>query len=140
MKVERWHEIDAPAELVWSVISDVARWPLWMPTVRQVTPVTPLPMEIGSRYRLKQPLQPPATWQITQFDPPHVFEWERREQERLVFVGRHAVEAYRGHARLYVSLEAFGTLNQLLRPVFGAVIATECRATERRCLEIKPTQ
>lgn len=136
MIVERWHEIEAPADMVWSVTSDVERWPTWMPTVRSVTALTPGAMAPGSRYLLKQPLQAAATWEVTRHDAPQIFEWERREQGQLLFVGTHGVEKHGGNTKVHVSLQAFGAANTLLRPIFAAVIAVECRAMERHCLRI----
>lgn len=136
MIVERWHEIEAPADLVWSVTCDIERWPTWMPTVQSVTALTPGAMAPGSRYLLKQPLQAAAAWEVTRYDPMQVFEWERREHGQLLFVGTHEVEEHRGNTKVHVALQAFGVVNTILRPVFATVIATECRSLERHCLRI----
>lgn len=44
MNVKFKHEIDvhAPVELVWSVLSDTNKWPLWFPDVEQLTNLTGL--------------------------------------------------------------------------------------------------
>ena len=136
MIVELSHEIQAPADLVWSVTSDVERWPRWMPTVQSVTAIMPGPMAPGSRYLLKQPLQAAAAWEVTRYEASQAFEWERRENGLLLFVGTHEVEKHRANTKIRVSLKAFGVVNTLLRPLFAAVIATKCRAMERHCLRI----
>jgi uncharacterized membrane protein len=136
MMVERWQRIAASADLVWMVTSDVERWPTWMPTIRDVTALTPGGMALGSRYRLTQPLQKAAIWEVVRYEPPFVFEWERREHGRLLYVGSHKVETCQGAARAYVALKAFGTASALLRPLFASVIAMECRAMERHCQQI----
>src|SRR5262245_35791195 len=64
-------DIDAPAGLVWSVYSDVARWPEWTASVTSVELSPDAPLAVGSTARIKQPRLPNVEWTVT------TLEWGR---------------------------------------------------------------
>ena len=67
----------APADRLWSVMSEVRHWPEWLPTVDAVTPLEPgRPDEVGARYTVEQPGMPRAVWAITAIEPGRSFTWE----------------------------------------------------------------
>lgn len=70
--------VHAPQEHVWAVLADVTRWPRWLPTVTSVEPLGPPALEVGARYRLRQPRLRPAVWQVVTYAPPARFSWESR--------------------------------------------------------------
>ena len=65
-KFEVTRHIDAPPQAVWPVISDVARWPEWLPTINTVERLDEGPLRIGSRARVTQPKLPKAEWEVTE--------------------------------------------------------------------------
>ena len=68
-------EIDAPAQLVVGLFSDVERWPEW-------TEVGDLPdrqhganLAVGRRFSIKQPGMPKLIWTVTELDPGRSWTW-----------------------------------------------------------------
>ena len=75
--IEIVRESHAPADRLWSVMSQVRRWPQWLPTVDAVTPLDPArPDEVGASYTVEQPGLPRAVWTITAIEPGRSFTWE----------------------------------------------------------------
>jgi hypothetical protein len=70
-------EIDVAAEdrIVWAVIADIASWPTWNPSARQVT--VPTEFERGSVFRYSSPLGS-MTCRLTQVNAPRELAWHGR--------------------------------------------------------------
>ena len=47
--------INSSQEAVWNVLSNVARWHEWTPTVTKVEVLTSPELKLGNRYKLFQP-------------------------------------------------------------------------------------
>jgi uncharacterized membrane protein len=115
MRFEKTVDIDAPQQRVWDVLTDLAVWPQRIDTVDTVEVLTPAPLGMGSRVRLKQPKLPEGVWEITAWDAPTWFEWTQKSSG-VTSVAGHRVEALdAGHAQLTLTLDMRG----LLVPVFG---------------------
>ena len=67
--------IDVPRGLVWSVLSDVAAWPEWLPTVTRVEPLDGNSLRLGARFVVHQPKLRPATWTVSVLEQPARFVW-----------------------------------------------------------------
>ena len=67
--------VGAPPDAVWRLISDVARWPEWLPTVTRVEPLGAAELAPGAQYRIEQPRLRPAIWRVTRLEPPQRFSW-----------------------------------------------------------------
>ena len=102
--------IAAETGAVWYVISDVANWPRWLPTVTKVTPLDSTSIAPGSRFVVHQPKLRPTTWKVTQIEAPHRFVWEARSPG-LLMVAEHAITP-----------EASGSSAVLLRFSFGGLL------------------
>jgi uncharacterized membrane protein len=110
MRFEKSIEIDAPLQRVWDVLSDLERWPQRIETVDSVELLTPAPIDVGSRVKLKQPKLPEGTWDITAWDPPSYFEWTQKTGGATTVAG-HRLEALgENRTRLTLALDMRGLL------------------------------
>jgi uncharacterized membrane protein len=110
MRFEHSIDIDAPQQRVWDVLSDLEAWPQRIETVDAVELLTPAPVGVGSRVRLKQPKLPEGTWEVTVWDAPSYFEFGQKSGG-LTDVAGHRVEALEaGRSRLTLTLEMRGLL------------------------------
>jgi len=122
--------IDAPIELVWSVFTDVERWPTWASSFTSVELVEG-PMRLGAKARIRQPRLPTVVWEITKWEPGRSWTWTttspgaRTEATHvLTRVGEHTVAeqsiawsgpigwlaafVWRSLTRRYLAIEAAG--------------------------------
>src|SRR5262245_39234818 len=98
-------EIQAPADLVWTVMRDVESWPKWTSTVRSVQRLERSPLGVGSRALIRQPKLPPAVWQISALDDSgRSFSWVTRSPGVRV-TARHWVEAHASGSRVTLSIQ-----------------------------------
>ena len=110
MRFEKSIDIDAPQERVWEVVSDLEAWPRRIETVDSVELLTPAPLAVGSRVRLKQPKLPEGTWDVTVWDAPAFFEY-RQKSGGVTTVAGHRVEVVdEGRSRLSLVLDMTGLL------------------------------
>jgi uncharacterized membrane protein len=110
MRFEQSVEVEAQQQRVWDVLSDVAAWPKRIETVDSVELLTPAPLAVGSRLRLKQPKLGEGMWDVTIWDAPSYFEL-RQESSSITSVAGHRVEALEeGRSRLTLSLDMHGPL------------------------------
>jgi uncharacterized membrane protein len=49
LDIERIIDIDAPREEVWTMMTDVERWPEWMASVTSVALLAKVPLDVGSQ-------------------------------------------------------------------------------------------
>lgn len=70
--------IDAPAPVVWDVFVDTGRWHEWTASITSITPLDGPAIEVGNRFRIKQPRFPALVWQVTQVDPGRGWTWVQR--------------------------------------------------------------
>jgi uncharacterized membrane protein len=115
MRFEHSIEIDAGQQRVWDVVCDIEAWPQRVETVEVVELLTPRPLGVGSRIRLRQPKLAEAVWEVTIWDAPSYFEWRQRSGGITIVAG-HRVEALEnGRSRLTLTLDMQG----MLAPVMG---------------------
>jgi uncharacterized membrane protein len=84
-------DIAASSQSVWRVLAAVTSWPVWLPTVTSVRPLDGNELKLGSRYAIRQPRLQPATWVVTELEPPRRFVWQARSPG-LVMLAEHAIE------------------------------------------------
>jgi uncharacterized membrane protein len=70
--------IDASANLVWDVFSDVERWPEWTASVTSLKALDGPGLAIGKRFEIKQPRLPKLVWEVTALDEGRSWTWEQR--------------------------------------------------------------
>ena len=106
--------IAAPPERVWSVMSDVERWPEGTPTVRNVKRLDDGPLGVGRRARIRQPKLFPAVWTVIALDPGRGFTWTTSGPGVLV-TAHHGVETLSdGTTRATLSIAYSGRLASLV--------------------------
>jgi uncharacterized membrane protein len=131
-------ESPAPVDRLWSVMSDVRRWPEWLPTVDAVTPLEPeRPDEVGASYTVTQPGLPTAVWTITGREEGRSFTWESA-RPGIRSVGTHRLVAGTDGRTTGIELgiEWSGPLAPLVRMALGrrsaGYVTREAEALDNR--------
>lgn len=76
MEITRAVDIDAPADVVWAVMSDVEQWHTWTASITSVELQGEGPTGVGRSAVVRQPRLPKVTWTVTEWEPGHTFTWE----------------------------------------------------------------
>jgi uncharacterized membrane protein len=122
--------IDAPIDVVWSVFTDVERWPTWASSFTSVELIDG-PMRLGAKARISQPRLPTVVWEVTKWEPGRSWTWAatspgaRTEASHVLTpvgegtlaeqsitpsgpIGRLAAFVWRSLTRRYLAIEAAG--------------------------------
>ena len=135
MRFEQSADIDAPQQRVWEVLSDLEAWPQRIDTVDVVELLSPAPLGVGSRVRIKQPKLPEGLWDITVWDAPSYFEYRQQTSGSTIVAG-HRVEALdAGRSRLLLTLEVHGPMAAIMalfyRGLTNRYMRTEANGMKR---------
>jgi carbon monoxide dehydrogenase subunit G len=135
-------EVDAPAHVVFEVLTDVERWPEWTPTVTRVERLddAALPLAINSRIRIVQPKVPPAEWTVTAFEAGHGFRMLSRSPGATVVANHWAEPSGDGErSRVTLSVTFSGWLGRLIARMMRGLneryLAQEAAGLKRRSEE-----
>jgi len=143
--------IDAPIEVVWSVFTDVERWPTWASSFTSVELIDG-PMRLGAKARIRQPGLPTVVWEVTQWEPGRSWTWTatstgaRTDASHVLTrsgggtvaeqsitasgpIGRLAAFVWRSLTRRYLAIEAAGLKQRSEQ--FAAASATAAAAQAR---------
>ncbi|MFB9239037.1 SRPBCC family protein [Plantactinospora siamensis] len=128
--------IEASAEEVWQVLSDVRRWPEWTPTMSRVEVLEDGPLRVGSRARVRQPRLREATWTVCRLEPGRSFAWVTRAAG-LRCLGDHVVTPGPDGTHVELVAELTGPFEPLTRPIYGRLfqryVETEGASLKRLC-------
>jgi uncharacterized protein YndB with AHSA1/START domain len=129
--------IDAPAETVWAVLTDVVQWPEWNSTVTRAEMGGVL--SVGNRVRMKQKRMPRLTWLVTEVAPGDSFSWTTRSPG-VTTVAEHKVKAESdGTTVTEAILRQTGPLSGVVGVLFGErtrrYMDVEAAGLKRRCEE-----
>jgi uncharacterized membrane protein len=105
--------ICSSSEHVWSVMSDVERWPQWLPTVSSVRRLGSEGMERGARFRVAQPGFPQAEWAVTSVWPNRFFTWQSRSPGLRIVADHILTEEPDGSTYVLLRLSFDGILGKL---------------------------
>jgi uncharacterized membrane protein len=120
--------IDAPADVVWGVFSDVERWPEWTASVTGLRALDGTDLAVGKRFEIKQPRLPKLVWQVTELDEGRSWTWEQRSPGgRTIAV--HEVHPDGNRTRVTQRLEQRGPI--------GGLVARLMRGTTKRYLDLE---
>lgn len=124
-------------EAVWDLLSDVCRWPDWLPTVDAVTPVDPgAAYATGQSFEIRQPRLPRATWTLTEWMPGDHFTWVSRSRGVTATGGHSLREAGDGSVEVTLTMDWTGPLAPLVRLAYGRLgrryVETEAAAVRER--------
>ncbi|MGD8331797.1 MAG: SRPBCC family protein [Acidobacteriota bacterium] len=127
--------IDAPAERVWQVMSDVERWHEWTPSVTSIRRLDDGPLALGSVALIRQPRFPPAKWKVTELEPARGFTWVSAAPGVRV-VARHSIAADGAGSVATLALDYHGmlggVLGRLTRNITERYLAYEARGLKAR--------
>ena len=122
-------EIDAPASTVWDVFADVERWSEWTASIQRIVALDGAGIDVGKRYKIKQPGMPNLVWQVTAVQQGASWTWQQRSP------GGRAVAVHEvvpdGPERTLVRQR----IDQ--RGPIGALVGAMMRRTTRRYLELE---
>lgn len=130
-------DIDATPDAVWTVLTDVERWPEWTASMILVRRLEEGPFGMGSRARVRQPGLPPAVYTVTEYEPGRAFSWAARSPGVTVIGGHHVGPRGDGHATVRLTVRLTGVLAPLVG-LFAArparrYVAMEAEGLKRRC-------
>ena len=143
--------IDAPIDVVWSVFTDVERWPTWASSFTSVELIDG-PMRLGAKARIRQPRLPTLVWEVTKWSPGHSWTWTatspgaRTEASHVLTrsgegtlaeqsitssgpLGRVAAFVWRSVTRRYLAIEAAGLKQQSERLAATSEVAAAVKAS-----------
>jgi uncharacterized membrane protein len=70
--------IDAPAQVVWKVFSDVEHWPDWTESVTSLQGHDGSDLAVGKQFSIKQPGMSKLVWKVTEIDSGSSWTWVQR--------------------------------------------------------------
>jgi ribosome-associated toxin RatA of RatAB toxin-antitoxin module len=128
--------INASQEAVWKVLSDVAYWHEWTPTVTKVEVLDQAELKLNHRYKVYQPKLQPVVWTVTMLEAPSIFIWEAR-MPGMVMIAEHetrSVDPNRTELFLKFSFHGFlgEIMGRLTRKTAEEYIRTEAESLRKR--------
>lgn len=110
MRFEKSVEVEASAQRVWDVLSDIEGWARVVETVEAAEVLTPPPLAVGSTVRLRQPKLPEGVWSVAAWDPPVSFELAQKGGGVTSVAGHRVDPLGEDRARLTLTVEMRGVM------------------------------
>jgi uncharacterized membrane protein len=107
-------EIDAPAQLVWQVFSDVEHWPEWTESVTSLVGHEGANLAVGKRFSIKQPGMSKLTWKVTDIDPGLSWTWVQRAPGAFASARHDVIAQPDGRTLVRQRLEQRGMVGALV--------------------------
>ena len=121
-------DIDAPAERVFEVMTDVERWHEWTPSITSITRNRSGALTVGERATVRQPRFPPAMWTVNEIRPGRSFSWVNRAPGLRV-TGHHGAEPTASGSRATLGLSYEG--------IFGGLLARMTEGITKKYLQME---
>ena len=129
--------IDAGIADVWSVYSDVERWPEWTASVRTSEYADGADLVVGARVRIDQPKLPTAQWEVTAVDPGRSWTWVAKGPGVRTTATHTLVAVDAGTTRVHQTIEQHGPLGVVIAKVYGRLtrdyLRMEAAGLKHRC-------
>ena len=127
--------INASQDTVWKILSDVAHWHEWTPTVTKVEVLNTPEIKLGNRYKVIQPKLQPVVWTITELNSAN-FTWESKSPG-MHMVAEHVVKPVNANQSEVTLTFAFnGWLGNLIGKMYGKMteeyVQTEAQSLKKR--------
>ena len=127
--------INASQQAVWKVLSDVAHWQEWTPTVTKVEVLNTPDLKLGNRYKVIQPKLQPAEWAVTELTTSN-FTWESKSPG-MHMVAEHFVKSVNANQSEVTLTFAFnGWLGNLIGKMYGKMteeyVQTEAQSLKKK--------
>jgi len=128
--------INASQEAIWKVLSDVARWNEWTPTVTKIEVLDQPELKLNNRYKVYQPKLQPAVWTVTLLQPPSSFTWESR-MPGMFMLAEHTLKPINAsQTELTLKFAFQGWLGEIIgrmyRKISESYLATEAQSLKKR--------
>ena len=134
--------INAPIEVVWSVFTDVERWPTWASSFTSVELIDG-PLRLGAKARIRQPRLPTVVWEVTEWEPGRARTWTARGPGARTDAS-HRLTEVGGGTRAEQSIVSSGPIGRLAAWVWRSLtrryLAIEAAGLKRRSEEIAAAQ
>ena len=119
---------------VWKVLSDVAHWHEWTPTVTKVEVLNTPELKLGNRYKVIQPKLQPAEWIVTELTTSN-FTWESKAPG-MHMVAEHFVKSINANqAEVTLTFAFNGWLGNFIGKLYGKMteeyIQTEAQSLKK---------
>jgi uncharacterized membrane protein len=122
-------EIDAPADVVWDVFTDVERWPDWTASVTSLTALDGPALEVGRRFQIVQPKMPKLVWRVTAVQPGQGWTWSVRSPGARTDAVHEVVPLGERRTLVRQRIDQRGPL--------GTLVGVLMRRTTRRYLDLE---
>lgn len=127
--------INASQEAVLKVLSNVAHWHEWTPTVTKVEVLDTPEIKLNNRYKVFQPKLQPVVWTVTELNSAN-FTWESKSPG-MHMVAEHVVKSVSANQSEVTLTFAFnGWLGNLIGKMYGKMteeyVQTEAQSLKKR--------
>ncbi len=127
--------IHTSQEAVWNVLSNVAHWHEWTPTVNKVEVLNTPELKLGNRYKVFQPKLQPVVWTVTELNSAN-FTWESKSPG-MHMVAEHIVKSVNANQSEVTLTFAFnGWLGNLIGKMYEKMteeyVQTEAQSLKKR--------
>jgi uncharacterized protein YndB with AHSA1/START domain len=129
--------IDAGITDVWTIYSDVARWPEWTASVRTVEYIDGREVREGARVRIDQPKLPTAEWEVTTVEPGHSWTWIAKGPGVRTTATHTLVPVDSATTRVHQTIEQHGPVGTIIGLIYAKLtrdyLRMEAAGLKQRC-------
>ena len=128
--------IEAPAERIWAIYTDVERWPEWTSTMEKIKRQDDGPLKLGSTAKIEAKGSPSSVWTVTELTEGRSFTWESTARG-VKLVAWHFIEPDRAGAKVRLGVRMSGFMATILSPFLRSLakrnVKAEAEGIKRRC-------
>lgn len=113
--------INASAERIWAVLTDMERWPEWTASMSSIKRGEDTPFGVGATARIKQPRLPAGDWRVTEYEPDRWFKSETASPGLKIAAG-HRIEPATSGCTVTLSIDQSGFMSGMVGRIYGGRI------------------